>query len=144
MKIKIINGANLNMLGIREVSVYGNSSYQDLEKMICDYCLENQIECELFVSNHEGKIIDEIHDAYYKHIDALIINPGAYTHYSYAIRDALQILTCLKIEVHISDIFNREPFRKTSVINEVCHHSIIGKGLEGYIEAIKYAYQNFK
>lgn len=138
MKIKIINGANLNMLGKREVNIYGIQTYNDLEKMISAFCLERNIHCDCFVSNFEGEIIEAIHDTYLNHYDALIINPGAFTHYSYAIRDALEILTCLKIEVHISDINHREAFRKINVINEMCDHSIIGKGLNGYLEAIKY------
>ncbi|QVK19204.1 3-dehydroquinate dehydratase [Mycoplasmatota bacterium] len=142
MKIKIINGVNLNMLGIRDVDIYGKRTYKDLAKMIFDFSLENQLECDCFVSNFEGEIVEAIHDTYLNKYDALIINPGAFTHYSYAIRDALQILTCLKIEVHISDINHREAFRKNNVIKDVCDSSIIGKGLDGYIEAIKYILKN--
>src|SRR5690554_7053409 len=95
MRIKIINGANLNMLGIRSQSIYGDKTYKDLENKINQYCLINKIDYELFSSNFEGEIIEEIHKTYINKYDALIINPGAFTHYSYAIRDALEILDCL-------------------------------------------------
>lgn len=136
MRIKIINGANLNMLGVRNQSIYGNKSYKDLANLIEKYCLEKNIKFEIFTSNFEGKIIEAIHKAYFDKIDGLIINPGAFTHYSYAIRDALEILDCLKIEVHISNIKKREPFRQINVISDVVDHTIIGKGIDGYLEAI--------
>ncbi|HEY8364364.1 MAG TPA: type II 3-dehydroquinate dehydratase, partial [Haloplasmataceae bacterium] len=136
-----INGPNLNMLGIRNPGIYGNITYQDLETMIKVFCKENHIHVDMVVSNYEGEIVEAIHDTYFNKYDALIINPGALTHYSIAIRDALEILNCLKIEVHISDIYNRESFRKTNVIRDVCDYSIIGKGLDGYLEAIKIVMQ---
>ncbi len=144
MKIKVINGPNLNMLGNRKVNVYGENSYSDLEKLIYSFCSEGNIECEVIQSNYEGKIIDAIHSAYYDDVDFLIINPGAFTHYSYAIRDALEILKCIIIEVHISDIYNREDFRKVNLMSDVVSHSIIGKGLKGYLEAINYGLENYK
>ncbi len=138
MKIKIINGANLNLLGKREISIYGNKTIQDLENMIAHFCINNKIDYDFMVSNYEGEVIEAIHDVFLDQYDALIINPGAFTHYSYAIRDALEIVKCLKVEVHISNIKEREAFRKESVIEDVCDYTIIGKGLDGYIEAIKY------
>jgi len=136
MKILIINGPNLNMLGYRNPEIYGNKTLKDLEDMIKAYCLEHNIECSFIQSNYEGALIDAIHDAYFKKYDGVVINPGALGHYSYALRDALEILTCLKIEVHISNIQEREAFRRISVISEVCDKTISGKGLVGYLEAI--------
>ena len=144
MKIKVINGPNLNMLGQRNVMIYGNQSYEELEAMIKDYCLRHNISVNLIQSNCEGVIIDEIHDVLKNNYDGLIINPGAYTHYSYAIRDALEILNCIVIEVHISKLNEREAFRKISVIKDVVTHAIIGKGLNGYIEAIKIVVESIK
>ena len=138
MKMKIINGANLNMLGMRDTNIYGNKSYDELVSMIKTYCEENKIKTEFFVNNSEGEIINSIHDTYFKEFDGLIINPGAYTHYSYAIHDALAILKCLIVEVHISDINHRETYRKVNVISDVCDYSIIGEGLNGYIKAVQY------
>ncbi len=144
MKIKIINGANLNMLGFRNPDIYGKSNINDLEHEIKTFCKSNNIDCDFLLSNFEGEIIEAIHDAFLKKYDGLVINPGAFTHYSYAIRDALEILECVKVEVHISDINKREDFRKSSVIRDVCDHSIIGKGYSGYIEAIKYIVEHKK
>jgi 3-dehydroquinate dehydratase-2 len=138
VKIKVLNGPNLNMLGIREPSVYGYRTYTDLVKLIEDYCLCNGIQADICQSNYEGKLIDEIHEMYFTDYDALIINPGALTHYSYALRDALNIIKCLKIEVHISDIYKRESFRAINVIKDEVDFSIVGKGLEGYIDAVNY------
>lgn len=144
MKIKIINGPNLNMLGIRNVNIYGENSYLDLEKMINKYCLEKNITYDIIQSNYEGKIIEAIHNAYYEDVDSLIINPGAFTHYSYAIRDALEILKCLVIEVHISDIYHREDFRKVNLISDVVSYSVVGRGIHGYLDAIKYSLDYYK
>lgn len=136
-KILIINGPNLNFLGIREPSIYGSRTYQDLVDMITEYGVEKGIETECYQSNHEGAIIDKIQEAFLAGIQGIVINPGAYTHYSYAIHDALaSVTTCPKIEVHISDIESREEFRKISVTKPACDHQIAGKGLEGYIMAI--------
>lgn len=141
MRIKIINGPNINMLGIRDKSVYGDNSYQDLLTLIQNYCITKNINIEIIQSNNEGTIIDEIHDVINSKFDGLIINPGAYTHYSYAIRDALSILKITKVEVHISDIYHRESFRSINVIRDVVDFSIVGKGIEGYLEAIDYLYK---
>lgn len=136
MKILVINGPNLNFLGIREKKVYGEKSYDDLLEMISKKSVMCDCQTEVFQSNHEGAIIDRIQDAFYDGTQGIIINPGAYTHYSYAIRDALASIQCPKIEVHISDIQNREEFRKISVTAEVCTGQIFGQGLDGYLQAM--------
>ncbi len=136
-KILVINGPNLNFLGIRDRAVYGNEDYNYLVNMITEYAKEKGVTAECFQSNHEGAIIDRIQQAYFEGIDGLVINPGAYTHYSYAIRDALgSVKTFPKIEVHISDINNRETFRNVSVTEPECDGQIVGQGLKGYLMAI--------
>ena len=136
MKILIINGPKLNFLGIREKSIYGDTDYDGLLKMIGDKSSKAGISSEVFQSNHEGAIIDRIQDAYFDETDAIVINPGAYTHYSYAIRDALASVSMPKIEIHISDITKREGFRATSVTKDACDMQIYGRGLNGYLDAI--------
>ncbi len=138
MKILVINGPNLNFLGIREKSIYGQQSYNALIKMIQDKAAEAGAEAECFQSNHEGAIIDRLQQAYYDGTDGVVINPGAYTHYSYAIHDALKSVFVPKVEVHISDINVREEFRKVSVTAPACDKQIVGHGLDGYLEAIDY------
>ncbi len=138
MKILVINGPNLNFLGIREKSIYGQQSYNALIKMIQDKAAEAGAEAECFQSNHEGAIIDRLQQAYYDGTDGVVINPGAYTHYSYAIHDALKSVFVPKVEVHISDINTREEFRKVSVTAPACDKQIVGHGLDGYLEAIDY------
>jgi 3-dehydroquinate dehydratase-2 len=139
MKILVINGPNLNFLGIREKNIYGNQDYDYLIKMIEDHAAEKGIEVTCFQSNHEGAIIDKLQETYFDGTDGIVINPGAYTHYSYAIHDALKSLEKpVKVEVHISDITTREDFRKVSVTAPACDKQIYGKGLAGYIEAIDY------
>ncbi|MCM1306994.1 MAG: type II 3-dehydroquinate dehydratase [Butyrivibrio sp.] len=136
-KILVINGPNLNFLGIREKSIYGSENYEYLVKMIEDYGRERGFEAECFQSNHEGGIIDRIQEAYFDGTDGLVINPGAYTHYSYAIRDALASVTTFpKIEVHISDVNSREEFRHISVTEPACDGQIVGQGFKGYLAAI--------
>lgn len=136
MKILVINGPNLNFLGIREKSVYGNEDYDYLLHLIAEKGEETGAAVEVFQSNHEGAIIDRLQDAYFDGTDGIVINPGAYTHYSYAIRDALASITVPKIEIHISDITQREEFRKVSVTAPACDEQIYGKGLNGYLLAI--------
>lgn len=139
MKILVINGPNLNFLGIREKNVYGTTDYDGLLKMIADKGESMGCAIEVFQSNHEGAIIDRIQDAYFDGTEGIIINPGAYTHYSYAIHDALASVTTMqKVEVHISDITQREDFRKISVTKDACDMQIYGHGLEGYLEAIDF------
>lgn len=136
MNILIINGCNLNMLGSREPEIYGRETYQDLKKYIKNLSKEFNFKYKMVQSNYEGKIIDLIQVANKKY-DALIINPGAFTHYSYGIRDAIAGSNLKTIEVHLSNINNREEFRKTSVIKDVCIKQIFGKHFESYKEAIE-------
>jgi len=138
MKILVVNGPNLNFLGIREKSVYGNQDYACLLQMLEDKGKECGHEVVTFQSNHEGAIIDRIQEAYFDGTEGIVINPGAYTHYSYAIRDALASITVPKVEIHISDITKREEFRKVSVTAPVCDKQIYGKGLTGYLLAIDF------
>ena len=136
MKILVINGPNINILGIREKSIYGNGSYEDLLGLIKDYCDQNSIEVEFYQSNHEGSLVDKIQEAYGK-FDGIVINPAAYTHTSVAILDALKAVKIPAVEVHISDIYTREEFRRFSYITEACIQTISGLGLDGYIEAVR-------
>ncbi|MGN0432438.1 MAG: type II 3-dehydroquinate dehydratase [Lachnospiraceae bacterium] len=136
MKILVINGPNLNFLGIREKNIYGNQDYDYLLNLIAGKGAETGSTIEVFQSNHEGAIIDRIQDAYFDGTEGIVINPGAYTHYSYAIHDALASVHMPKIEVHISDITAREEFRKVSVTRPACDGQIYGKGLDGYLLAI--------
>lgn len=136
MKILVINGPNLNFLGIREKNVYGNEDYDYLLNMIAKKAEETGSDIEVFQSNHEGAIIDRIQDAYFDGTEGIVINPGAYTHYSYAIHDALASVSMPKVEIHISDITKREEFRKISVTAPACDEQIYGKGLNGYLMAI--------
>lgn len=137
MRILIVNGPNLNFLGKREPETYGNRSYSDLVNYLLDYAQNNDLYLEIYQSNHEGEIIDIIQNKY-EDFEALIINPGAYTHYSYAIYDCLLSVNIKKVEVHLSDIYNREDFRKISVIKPACNIQFYGRGFESYIDAIKY------
>lgn len=136
MKILVMNGPNINFLGIREKSVYGTQDYDYLLGMIAKKGEETGSTIEVFQSNHEGALIDRLQDSYFDGTEGIVINPGAYTHYSYAIRDALASITVPKIEIHISDITAREEFRKVSVTKPACDGQIYGRGLEGYLLAI--------
>lgn len=137
-KLLVINGPNLNFLGIREKGIYGTQDYNDLLNMIAQKGLDCHAAISVFQSNHEGAIIDKIQEAYFDKTEGIIINPGAYTHYSYAIRDALASITVPKVEIHISNIMEREDFRKVSVTAPVCDKQIYGHGLNGYLEAIDF------
>lgn len=136
MKILIINGPNINMLGIREPELYGEKTYDALVNMIKEYCDSRSIETKFFQSNHEGAIVDEIQSAY-GNFDGIVINPAAYTHTSVAILDALKAVSIPAVEVHISDVDSREDFRQISYVRKYCFATISGKGFEGYIEAVK-------
>lgn len=138
MKILVINGPNINFLGIREKGIYGTTDYNGLLEIIGKKGQECGCTIEVFQSNHEGAIIDRIQDAYFDGTEGIVINPGAYTHYSYAIRDALASVTMPKVETHISDITTREEFRKHSVTKAACDKQIYGHGLEGYLEAVDF------
>lgn len=137
MKIFVINGPNLNMLGIREPGVYGNNTYNDLVEMIKKHCAEINVEVEFFQSNHEGDLVDYIQRAYYE-ADGIVINPGAYTHTSVALLDAAKAVAKPLVEVHISDVSKREDFRQISYISLAAAKRIMGHGFNGYIEAIDY------
>lgn len=138
MKILVINGPNLNFLGIREPEIYGDSTYKDLCNLIKKKSKQDNVKVDFFQSNHEGKLVDKIQKAYYKKYDGIIINPGGYTHTSVAILDALKAVNIPCVEVHISDINGREEFRKHSYISLVAKRTIKGLGFYGYIEALTF------
>lgn len=135
MNILIINGPNLNLLGKREPEIYGSETLEDIQRWLCEQPETNGMELRIFQSNHEGTIIDTLHDAIGR-TDGIIINPGAFTHYSYAIRDAITAVNIPTVEVHLSDIHSREDFRKISVIKPVCIQQICGLGKIGYLEGL--------
>lgn len=135
MKILVINGPNLNMLGIREPQIYGNKTYSDLCELITSYSKEKGIETEIYQSNHEGDLVDKI-QASYGEFDGIVINPAAYTHTSIALLDALKSVGLPAIEVHISDVSKREDYRQISFVREYCFATVTGQGFEGYLTAI--------
>ena len=137
MRILVINGPNINMLGIREPGIYGSQSYEALLKLIDEHAREMGVEVKCFQSNHEGDIVDEIQAAYGT-FDGIVINPAAYTHTSVAILDALKAVGIPAVEVHISDVSKREDFRQISYARMACEKTIIGRGLAGYTEAMDY------
>ena len=136
MKILVINGPNINFIGIREPGIYGSRTYEDLIDFIKKTAEEEAIEVSLFQSNHEGAIVDRIQEAYFEKIDGIVINPAAYTHTSVAILDALKAVSIPSVEVHLSDIYSRDKFRHVSYPSLVCIKSVYGKGFEGYREAM--------
>ena len=135
MKILVINGPNLNFLGIREPEIYGSRTYADLCEFIENACAELCVECEIYQSNHEGAIVDKIQEAYGV-FDGIVINPAAYTHTSVALLDALKAVAIPAVEVHISDVSKREGFRSISFVREYCFATIAGHGFAGYTEAM--------
>ena len=137
MKVLVINGPNLNMLGIREPDHYGKETYGDLVNKIEQYCKEKNICCECYQSNHEGCLVDKIQEAYGKY-DGIVINPGAYTHTSIAILDAVKSVMIPTVEVHISKVEEREDFRQISYIRKACVRTITGLGTDGYLRAIDF------
>ncbi len=143
MKILVINGPNLNMLGIREPDIYGKNTYVDLCNLISDYAVEKGIELEIFQSNHEGDLVDKIHLSYQK-FDGIVINPAAYTHTSIALLDALKSVGIPTVEVHISAVETREDFRQISYIRQACIKTITGLGFDGYLRAIDTLIENGK
>lgn len=136
MKLYIINGPNLNMLGLREPEIYGNTNFKSLEDSITSYCKEREIEACLFQSNHEGDLVDYIQEAYFDGADGIVINPGAYTHTSIAILDAAKATRLPLVEVHISKVEEREDYRQVSYIREAAIRTISGEGINGYFMAI--------
>ena len=142
MKILVINGPNINMLGIREPGIYGKNTFADLLSLLEETAVQENLEIDQFQSNHEGAIVDKIQWAYGK-VDGIVINPAAYTHTSVAILDALKSVSIPAVEVHISDVDSREAFRQISYAGLACCKTIKGHGLEGYREAILYLKENY-
>lgn len=142
MKILVINGPNINMLGIREPDIYGKDNFKTLCSNIENYAEEKGVEVKLYQSNHEGDLVDEIQNAY-NNFDGIVINPGAYTHTSIAILDAVKAVGIPTVEVHISDVSKREDFRQISYIRSACVKTIAGHGINGYIEAMEYLIENY-
>lgn len=136
MKILVLNGPNLNMLGIREPEIYGRFTYQDLEVFIQQVCKDLLIDVEIFQSNYEGALVEKIQQAYFDKIDGIVINPAAYTHTSVAILDALKAVSIPAVEIHISKVEEREDFRQISYPGKACFATVAGKGIDGYQEAI--------
>lgn len=137
MKVLVINGPNLNMLGIREPDIYGANTYADLCESVRAYAKNKDIEVEIYQSNHEGDLVDKIQSAY-KKFDGIVINPAAYTHTSVALLDALKSVGIPTVEVHISDVSKREDFRQISFVRSYCEKTIAGHGFEGYLEAMDF------
>ena len=142
MKLLVINGPNLNLLGVREPNIYGKQDYQALVNLIQETCGRLGIQVEVFQSNHEGAIVDKIQQAYGK-ADGIVINPAAYTHTSVANLDALKAVGLPAVEVHLSDVNAREPFRHHSYAGMACEAHYIGLGFQGYVEAIEYLHKKY-
>ena len=142
MKFLVVNGPNINMTGIREQGVYGARNYTEIMAMIAAEAKQRGIEVEVFQSNIEGEMINAIQRCYFEHMDGLIINPGAYTHTSIAILDAVKAVQIPTAEVHISNVKEREDFRQVSYIRQACCFTVMGHGTDGYLEAIDYLAQN--
>ena len=136
MKILVLNGPNINMLGIREPHIYGSNTYENLVNKIQAYCDKKCVEVSFFQSNHEGALIDEIQKAYFDKIDGIVFNPAGYTHTSVAILDALKAVSIPTVEVHISKVEDRDSYRQISYVREIAIKTITGKGFDGYIEAV--------
>ena len=142
MRILVVNGPNINMLGVREPEVYGRETYDDLRKLIMEHARNNTVAVEMFQSNSEGDIVTKIQEAYMKK-DAIIINPAAYTHTSIAILDALKAVNLPTVEVHLSNVSEREDFREKSYVGMYAEKTVVGKGFAGYIEAIDYLAEKY-
>ncbi len=134
-KVLLMNGPNLNMLGVRDPAIYGSDTLASIEQMVLDYGRDRGVEVECFQSNHEGALIDKLHEAHGK-FDGIVYNPGAHTHYSYALHDAVECIDVPVVEIHISDISKREEFRRTSVIAPACIAQVKGMGKDGYLRAL--------
>ena len=134
-KVLLMNGPNLNMLGVRDPAIYGSDTLASIEQMVVDYGRQHGVEVECFQSNHEGALIDKLHEAHGV-MDGIVYNPGAHTHYSYALHDAVECINVPVVEIHISDISQREEFRRTSVIAPACIAQVKGMGKDGYLRAL--------
>lgn len=143
MKILVLNGANINMLGIREPEIYGAKSYKDLLEVISAHAQEKGVTVEFYQSNHEGDLVDAIQKAYFSGVDGIVFNPAAYTHTSVAILDAVKSVGIPTVEVHISEVSEREDFRQVSFVRAACVKTICGHGFDGYNEAIDHLIENF-
>ena len=137
MRILVINGPNMNLLGVRQPEIYGRATYEDLKAMVQKEADALGVEVEFFQSNHEGALVDAIQEAYFRRIDGIVINPAAYTHTSVALLDAVKAVSIPTVEVHISDPETREEFRHVSYIRAACVATVKGRGLEGYLEALR-------
>lgn len=142
MKILVLNGPNINMVGIREPGIYGKQTFADLLQLLDDTAKELGMELEQFQSNHEGALVDKIQESYGK-VDGIVINPAAYTHTSVAILDALKAVSIPAVEVHISDVDAREPFRQVSYAGMYCEKTVKGQGLQGYAVAMRYLWEKY-
>ena len=136
MKILVLNGPNLNMLGIREPDIYGRGTYDDLRQMILAHAEAQGDEVSFFQSNHEGALVDAIQQAYFDGVEGIVLNPAAYTHSSVALCDAVKAVAIPTVEVHISDVTKREAFRQVSYVRDACVATVMGKGFAGYLEAM--------
>lgn len=143
MKILVLNGPNINMLGIREPGIYGKQSFQDLLNLLDQWANAFNVTIDQFQSNHEGALVDKIQEAHFQY-DCIVINPAAYTHTSVAILDALKSVGLPAVEVHISDVSTREAFRQISYAGMACEKTIMGQGLDGYRQAISYLIEKYK
>ena len=135
-KILVINGPNLNLLGIREPAIYGSGTYDQLRQMIRDHAQSRGVEVSFFQSNHEGALVDAIQQAYFDGVDGIVLNPAAYTHTSVALCDAVKAVGIPTVGVHISDVTRREDFRQISYVRSACAATVMGKGFAGYLEAM--------
>ncbi|MBO5313375.1 MAG: type II 3-dehydroquinate dehydratase [Clostridia bacterium] len=144
MKVLVVNGPNINFLGIREPEIYGRTTYQDMIAMITEWGVELGQEIRFFQSNHEGALVDIIQEAYFDKIDGIVINPGAYTHTSIAILDALKAVGIPTVEVHLSKVEERESFRQISYVGMYADKTITGKGVMGYKEALEFLKEKLK
>lgn len=142
MKILVLNGPNINMVGIREPGIYGKQTFADLLQLLDDTAKELGVELDQFQSNHEGALVDKIQESYGK-VDGIVINPAAYTHTSVAILDALKAVSIPAVEVHISDVDAREPFRQVSYAGMYCEKTVKGQGLQGYAVAMRYLWEKY-
>ena len=141
MKILVINGPNLNLLGLREPTHYGTENYAQLVEKIHAHCEKKQIEVTCYQSNHEGALVDRIQEAYFEGMDGIVINPAAYTHTSVAILDALKTVSIPAVEIHISNVKEREAFRQISYAGMACFYTVMGEGINGYRTAIQVLHQ---
>ena len=144
MKILVINGPNINMLGIREKNIYGAETYEDLKALLEKTFAEKGVEGEIYQSNHEGDLVDRIQQAYFDGTEGIVINPAAYTHTSVAILDALKAVALPAVEVHLSDVKSRDDFRQVSYVRLACEKTIMGLGFQGYAEAIRYLVDRYQ